>query len=134
MILIKSKKEIDYIRESCQIVAETLQLVKRYAKPGVSTLELDKIAEDWIRSNDGIPAFKGFKQYGIMDFPGTICASIDEVVVHGIPSNRVLEEGQIFFEVSIIFSLERVNEQLPYSRFLSLFINYFHHLSPFSVE
>ena len=91
MILIKSKKEIDYIRESCQIVAETLQLVKRYAKPGVSTLELDKIAEDWIRSNDGIPAFKGFKQYGIMDFPGTICASIDEVVVHGIPSNRVLD-------------------------------------------
>jgi methionyl aminopeptidase len=74
LILIKSKREIDYIRESCQIVAETLQLVKRYAKPGVSTLELDKIAEDWIRSNDAIPAFKGFKQYGVMDFPGTICA------------------------------------------------------------
>ena len=96
MILIKSKKEIDYIRESCQIVAETLQIVKRYAKHGVSTSELDKIAEDWIKSNDGIPAFKGFKQYGVMDFPGSICASIDEVVVHGIPSNRVLEEGQIF--------------------------------------
>ncbi|MEN8191243.1 MAG: type I methionyl aminopeptidase [Bacteroidota bacterium] len=96
MILIKSKKEIDYIRESCQIVAETLQLVKRYAKPGVSTLELDKIAEDWIRSNDAKPAFKGYKQYGTIDFPGTICASIDEVVVHGIPSNRILEEGQIF--------------------------------------
>lgn len=96
MILIKSKREIDYIRESCQIVAETLQLVKRYAKPGVSTLELDKIAEDWIRSNDAIPAFKGYKQYGVMDFPGTICASIDEVVVHGIPSNRVLKEGEIF--------------------------------------
>lgn len=96
MILIKSKKEINYIRESCQIVAETLQLVKRYAKPGVSTLELDKIAEDWIRSNNGVPAFKGFKQHGVIDFPGTICASIDEVVVHGIPSSRVLEEGQIF--------------------------------------
>lgn len=96
MILIKSKREIDYIRESCQIVAETLQLVKRYTKPGVSTLELDKIAEDWIRSNDAVPAFKGFKQYGVMDFPGTICASIDEVVVHGIPSNRVLKEGEIF--------------------------------------
>jgi len=96
LILIKSKKEIDYIRESCQIVAETLQIVKRYAKHGVSTSELDKIAEDWIKSNDGIPAFKGFKQYGVMDFPGSICASIDEVVVHGIPSNRVLEEGQIF--------------------------------------
>ncbi|NOX66039.1 MAG: type I methionyl aminopeptidase [Chlorobi bacterium] len=96
MILIKSKREIDYIRESCQIVAETLQLVKRYTKPGVSTLELDKIAEDWIRSNDAVPAFKGYKQYGVMDFPGTICASIDEVVVHGIPSNRVLKEGEIF--------------------------------------
>jgi len=96
LILIKSKREIDYIRESCQIVAETLQLVKRYTKPGVSTLELDKIAEDWIRSNDAVPAFKGFKQYGVMDFPGTICASIDEVVVHGIPSNRVLKEGEIF--------------------------------------
>ncbi len=96
MILIKSKKEIDYIRESCQIVAETLQLVKRYTKPGVTTLELDKIAEDWIKSNDGVPAFKGFKQPGVKDFPGTICASIDEVVVHGIPSNRVLKEGEIF--------------------------------------
>jgi len=96
LILIKSKREIDYIRESCQIVAETLQLVKRYTKPGVSTLELDKIAEDWIRSNDAVPAFKGYKQYGVMDFPGTICASIDEVVVHGIPSNRVLKEGEIF--------------------------------------
>lgn len=96
MILIKSKKEIDYIRESCQIVAETLQLVKRYTKPGVTTLELDKIAEDWIKSNDGVPAFKGFKQPGVKGFPGTICASIDEVVVHGIPSNRVLKEGEIF--------------------------------------
>ena len=96
MILIKTKKEIDYIKESCKIVAETLQLVKKYAKSGVSTLELDKIAEDWIRSNDGIPAFKGFKQPGVVDFPGTICASIDEVVVHGIPSSRVLQIGEIF--------------------------------------
>ena len=60
MILIKTKKEIDYIRESCKIVAETLQLVKRYAEVGKTTLELDKIAEDYIRSNDGIPAFKGY--------------------------------------------------------------------------
>ena len=60
MILIKSKKEIDFIRGSNKIVAETLQLIKHHTKPGVSTLELDKIAEDWIRSNDGVPAFKGF--------------------------------------------------------------------------
>ena len=96
MILIKSKKEIDFIRESNKIVAETLKLVKHHAKPGISTLELDKIAEDWIRSNGGVPAFKGYRQYGTIDFPGTICASIDEEVVHGIPGNRLLKEGEIF--------------------------------------
>lgn len=95
MILIKTKKEIDFIRESSKIVAETLQLVKRYVKPGITTLELDKIAEDYIRSNDAIPAFKGYSQAGSVSFPGTICASIDEEVVHGIPSNRTLKEGEI---------------------------------------
>lgn len=95
MILIKTKKEIDYIRQSCKIVAETLQLVKRYAEIGKSTLELDKIAEDYIRSNDGIPAFKGYSQSGSFDFPGSICSSIDDEVVHGIPSDRVLQNGEI---------------------------------------
>jgi len=95
VIIIKSKKEIDYIRESCQIVAETLQLVKRHAEVGKSTLELDKIAEDYIRSNNGIPAFKGYSQSGSFDFPGSICSSIDDEVVHGIPSDRVLQEGEI---------------------------------------
>ncbi len=96
MILIKSKTEIDFIRESNKIVAETLQLVKHHTKPGVSTIELDKIAEDWIRSNGGVPAFKGYRQHGTIDFPGTICASIDEEVVHGIPGNRILKEGELF--------------------------------------
>lgn len=95
VILIKSKKELDFIRESSKIVAETLQLVKSYAKPGVSTLELDKIAEDYIRSNNGIPAFKGYSQAGSFDFPGSICSSIDDEVVHGIPSDRILQEGEI---------------------------------------
>lgn len=95
MILIKSKKEIDLIRESCQIVAETLQLVKRGVRPGVTTLELDKIAEDYVRSNDGIPAFKGYSQAGSFSFPGTICSSIDDEVVHGIPGERALKEGEI---------------------------------------
>lgn len=95
MIIIKSKKEIDFIRESSKIVAETLQLVKRFAKVGVSTLELDKIAEDYILSNDAIPAFKGYSQAGSIDFPGSICSSINEEVVHGIPSDRVLVEGDI---------------------------------------
>ena len=95
MILIKSSREIDYIRESCKIVAETLQLVKRYVKIGVTTLELDKIAEDYILSNNARPAFKGYSQAGSFDFPGSICSSIDDEVVHGIPGNIVLKEGQI---------------------------------------
>lgn len=95
MILIKSNREIDYIRESCKIVAETLQLVKRYVKVGVATKELDKIAEDYILSNNARPAFKGYSQAGSIDFPGSICSSIDDEVVHGIPGNIVLKEDQI---------------------------------------
>lgn len=95
MIIIKNKSEIDGIRDSCQIVAETLQLVKSKIKPGVSTLELDKIAEDYIRINDGIPAFKGYSQSGSFDFPGSLCTSLNEEVVHGIPGNITLKEGDI---------------------------------------
>ncbi len=95
MIYIKSKKDIDYIRISCRIVAETLQLMKRYVKPGVTTAELDKIAEDYILSNNAKPAFKGYSQAGSFDYPGSICASVDAQVVHGIPGNRVLKEGEI---------------------------------------
>lgn len=95
MILIKSNKELDFIRKSCQIVAETLQLVKSNVKPGVTTLELDKIAEDYIKSNGGVPAFKGYSQAGSIDFPGTLCTSVDNEVVHGIPGNRILKEGEI---------------------------------------
>ncbi|PID57127.1 MAG: type I methionyl aminopeptidase [Ignavibacteriae bacterium] len=95
MIILKSKKEIEAIKESSKIVAETLQLVKRYAEVGKTTLELDKIAEDYIKSNDAVPAFKGYSQAGAIDFPGTICASVNEEVVHGIPSSRVLNDGDI---------------------------------------
>ncbi len=93
MILIKNNSEIDLIRESSRIVAETLKLVGSFVKPGVTTFELDQIAEDYIRSNNGIPAFKGYG-YG-KPFPATICASIDDEVVHGIPSERILKEGEI---------------------------------------
>ncbi|MFO7447805.1 MAG: type I methionyl aminopeptidase [Ignavibacteriaceae bacterium] len=95
MILIKTKNEIEKIRESCQIVAETLQLVKRNVKVGITTLELDIIAEDYIRSNDAVPAFKGYSQAGSFDFPGSLCTSIDYEVVHGIPGARALKEGEI---------------------------------------
>ncbi|MCF8259534.1 MAG: type I methionyl aminopeptidase [Melioribacteraceae bacterium] len=103
MILIKTKNEIDYIRESCQIVADTLKLVSTYAKVGVTTLELDKIAEDFIRSNNSIPAFKGYSQAGSIDFPGTLCTSVESEVVHGIPSNRVLVDGEVLsIDVGVI--------------------------------
>jgi len=95
VILIKSKKEIDYIRESCRIVAETLQLLKANVKTGITTLELDKIAEDYIRSNNALPAFKGYSQGGAPGFPGSICSSVDDEVVHGIPSTRTLKNGEI---------------------------------------
>lgn len=95
MILIKSKKEIDFIKESCRIVAETLQLVKANIRSGITTLELDKIAEDYIRSNNAAPAFKGYSQGGAPGFPGSICSSVDDEVVHGIPSQRVLKKGEI---------------------------------------
>ena len=95
MILIKSKKEIDFIRESCRIVAETLQLLKSSVKIGITTLELDRIAEDYIRSNNATPAFKGYSQGGAPGFPGSICSSVDDEVVHGIPGSRTLKAGEI---------------------------------------
>lgn len=95
MIYIKTEKEIDLIRESCKIVAETLQLLKSYVKPGITTLELDKIAEDYILSNNAKAAFKGYSQAGSFKFPGSICASVDNAVVHGIPGQRVLNNGEI---------------------------------------
>lgn len=95
MVLLKTKNEIDKIRVSCQIVAETLQLVKKNVRPGVTTLELDTLAEEYIRSNDAVPAFKGYSQAGSIDFPGSLCTSVDSEVVHGIPGNRPLAEGEI---------------------------------------
>ena len=95
MIYIKTKKEIDFIKESCRIVAETLRLVGSNAKIGVTTLELDQIAEDYIRSNNAIPAFKGYSQGGLPGFPGSICTSLNDAVVHGIPGSVKLKEGDI---------------------------------------
>lgn len=90
MIIIKSKQQIELMREASKIVAETHQILKEAVRPGISTLELDKIAEDNIRKYNAIPSFKG---YG--GFPGSICASVNDEVVHGIPSSRILKEGDI---------------------------------------
>jgi methionyl aminopeptidase len=96
VIYIKTKKEIDYIRESCKIVAETLQLMKANVRVGVTTKELDQIAEDYILSNDAKAAFKGYSQGGSsIDYPASICSSVNEEVVHGIPGPRVLKNGDI---------------------------------------
>ena len=95
MIYIKTQKEIDFIRESCRIVAETLRMIKTNVKVGVTTIELDRIAEDYIRSNNAVPAFKGYSQGGLPGFPGSVCTSINDAVVHGIPGQVRLEEGDI---------------------------------------
>jgi methionyl aminopeptidase len=95
VIYIKTQKEIDFIRESCRIVAETLRLVKSNVKVGATTYELDRIAEDYIKSNNAIPAFKGYSQGGLPGFPGSVCTSINDAVVHGIPGQVKLEEGDI---------------------------------------
>ena len=91
----KTKREIELMRESCRIVAEVLAFIGSRIKPGVFTSELDRIAEEYIRANGASPAFKGYGHDKKNLFPASLCVSIDEEVVHGIPNGRVLEEGQI---------------------------------------
>lgn len=90
MIFLRSDEEIETIKKAGKIVAAVLEKLKKRVKPGIDTKELDKIARDEILKRNGYPAFKGYR-----GFPGNICASINEVVVHGIPSNRVLRDGDI---------------------------------------
>lgn len=95
MILLKTLEEIELIRESSRIVADVLKLVGERATPGITTLELDKVAEEYIRSMGGEPAFKGYGWDKKNLFPATLCTSIDAEVVHGIPSKRVLKGGEL---------------------------------------
>ena len=92
---IKSEREIALMRESGKIVADVLNLVGSSVQPGITTVELDRIAEDYIRAQDGVPAFKGYGSDKRNLFPATLCVSVDDVVVHGIPGGFRLEEGQI---------------------------------------
>jgi methionyl aminopeptidase len=94
-IPVKSPREIALMRESAKIVAEVLALIGAKVKPGIATGELDAIAEEFIRSRGGVPAFKGYGHDKRNLFPGTLCVSIDDVVVHGIPGSQKVEEGQI---------------------------------------
>ena len=95
MIPLKSIEEIEFIRESSRIVADVLKLVGAQVRPGITTIELDKVAEDFIRSMGGEPAFKGYGWDKKNLFPATLCTSIDAEVVHGIPSKRMLKDGDL---------------------------------------
>lgn len=100
MIVLKSKREIEIMREAGRIVALTQEELKKHIKPGITTKRLDEIAERFIVKNGGIPSFKGYQ-----GFPGSICASVNEVVVHGIPSNDVrLKNGDIItVDVGVLY-------------------------------
>lgn len=91
MIILKSQDEVAKIRAACRVVAEVLEALRGMAKPGVTTKELDTAAETWIRRRGAIPAFKGYRQY-----PATLCTSLNDEVVHGIPStSRYLRDGDL---------------------------------------
>jgi methionyl aminopeptidase len=90
MIILKTPDEITLMAKASRVVAEALEVLKSAAKPGVTTDELDRLAEAEIRSRGAVPAFKGYRNY-----PKTLCVSVNEQVVHGIPSKRVLKDGDI---------------------------------------
>jgi len=90
MIILKTPAEIAVMAEASRVVAEALTIVRKAVCPGISTEELDRIAEEAIRARGAVPAFKGYRSY-----PKSLCASVNEQVVHGIPSKRKLKEGDI---------------------------------------
>jgi len=90
MIIYKSPSEIEKIKAAGALAARTLKLIFENIKPGITTAELNDLAEDFIRSQDALPSFKGYN-----GFPASICVSVDEEVVHGIPGRRKLRQGQI---------------------------------------
>ena len=92
MITLKSPREIELIRKNGRIVANVHALLTDAAQPGVTTRELDTIAEDYIRSQGAVPSFL---RYGVPPYPASICASVNDEVVHGVPNDRPLEEGDI---------------------------------------
>lgn len=90
MIELKNANQLNRMRNAGRIVGETLALMRELAKPGVTTIELDRMAEEYIRAQGAIPAFKGYN-----GFPATLCTSVNEQVVHGIPGLRCLNSGDI---------------------------------------
>jgi len=99
MIILKSKREIEIMRQAGAIVAGALKAVERFITPGIPSSELDRIAKEYIINCDAIPAFKGYE-----GFPANICVSVNEQVIHGIPGKRVLEEGDIAgIDIGVLF-------------------------------
>jgi len=119
MIFYKTDEEIELIRESCLIVSKTLALVAAEIRPGMTGAELDKKAEEFIRDHDAEPGFKGYK-----GFPGTLCISVNEGVVHGIPTSQPFKEGDVvsidcgafkngfFGDSAYTFALGEVSEEI----------------------
>jgi methionyl aminopeptidase len=96
LIVLKTAAEIDKMRRAGQVVAEVLDRMREWVVPGVTTAELDELAEMVICRHNGTPSFKGYSPGGVRPpFPATICASVNEELVHGIPGSRVLQEGDI---------------------------------------
>ena len=90
MIVLKSHEEIERMKKPNRIAVKVLHKIKEHARPGISTNELDELTESMLKKLGGIPAFKGYR-----GFPASLCASVNEVVVHGIPSKRKLVDGDI---------------------------------------
>ena len=98
MVYIKSKREIEIMKEACKLAYLTHKEVEKHIKPGITTYELDKIAEEYIKSQGAIPAQKNYPSgvKGVPNFPATLCISINDEVIHGIPSKKVvLKEGDV---------------------------------------
>lgn len=118
MIFYKTDEEIELIRESCHLVCKTLAYVGSLIKPGVQSIELDKSAEIFIRDHKGVPAFKGYK-----GFPASLCISINEQVVHGIPTSKELKDTDVvsvdcgvllneyYGDAAYTFALSKVGEK-----------------------
>lgn len=98
MVTIKSKREIELMKEACKVVALTYEKLEKEIKPGMTTFELDQLAEKTMRSLGAVPAEKGYDSgiRGIPKFPASICISINDEVIHGIPSkNRIIKDGDV---------------------------------------
>jgi methionyl aminopeptidase len=95
MVHLKSQREIDLMKASADLVGRTLAEVARYIEPGVTTAMLDRVAEEFVRSHGAEPAFKGYRVGQLPPFPGTLCVSVNDVVVHGIPNGYALRNGDL---------------------------------------